>query len=153
MAEAYGKAHKLLVATCRPLDDEMRARIARHRKERPPDWEVLEIPLELPEAIRDNSLADRVLLVDCLTLWLTNLIMENDQDRILNMRLEALLASLARARGPIILVANEVGQGIVPENRLARNFRDWAGTVNRRVAERASRVVWVVAGIPVTIKP
>jgi adenosylcobinamide kinase/adenosylcobinamide-phosphate guanylyltransferase len=153
LAESYGTLHKLFIATCRPLDDEMRARIARHRRERSPDWNVLEVPLDLPEALRTHAREDRVLLVDCLTLWLTNLIMERDQDDFLAGRIEALIACLDHAAGPIVFVANEVGQGIVPENRLARKFRDWAGTLNQRVAQKAVRVVWVVAGIPVTIKP
>ncbi|MCF4164764.1 bifunctional adenosylcobinamide kinase/adenosylcobinamide-phosphate guanylyltransferase [Zavarzinia compransoris] len=138
------------VATAQALDDEMRARIARHREERAGAgaWRTVEAPVELAAAL-DGLPGDAAVLVDCLTLWLTNLILaEHD----LPGAFAALEAALARRRGPTVLVANEVGLGIVPDNALARRFRDEAGRLNQRLAARAGRVFFVVAGIPVVVK-
>jgi adenosylcobinamide kinase/adenosylcobinamide-phosphate guanylyltransferase len=127
---------RVFIATSIAFDDEMKARVARHRAERGPGWTTVEAPLALSEAIAENARTGRVILVDCLTLWIPHLI-----------------RTLVQAPCPVVLVANEVGAGIVPENKLARQFRDLAGTANQAVAAAANQVVWVVAGIPVTIKP
>jgi adenosylcobinamide kinase/adenosylcobinamide-phosphate guanylyltransferase len=136
------------VATAEPLDDEMRARIAEHRTRRPPQWRTIEAPRALAEALTAAPPGAAV-LVDCLTLWLSNLMLAGIAMAPEADRLEQ---ALARRGGPTVLVANEVGSGIVPENALARRFRDEAGRLNQRLAARADRVVLLVAGIPLQVK-
>jgi len=144
--------HKIFIATCVPLDKEMEQRVSHHQKQRNPNWKTLDVPLLLPEAIRENSGPGQVILVDCLTLWINNLLMENDDPENIDTTVEQLARSLENAECPVILVSNEVGTGIVPENRLARLFRDIAGFANQKIAVCADRVIWMVAGIPVEIK-
>ncbi|MFA6966059.1 bifunctional adenosylcobinamide kinase/adenosylcobinamide-phosphate guanylyltransferase [Bosea sp. (in: a-proteobacteria)] len=136
------------VATAQAWDDEMRVRIAEHRARRSGDWLTLDAPLELPEAIRSVT-AGRPILVDCLTLWLTNLMLA-EQDVAAAGR--DLIEACAQASGPVMLVTNEVGLGIVPDNALARRFRDEAGRLHQAVAARAGRVVFMVAGLPMQVK-
>jgi adenosylcobinamide kinase/adenosylcobinamide-phosphate guanylyltransferase len=143
---------KIFIATCIPHDAEMRQRVDRHQKERGRDWQTVEAPVDLTQAITVSSRQADVLLVDCLTLWISNLLMEIEDDEIIAERIAGLTQSVASASSPVILVSNEVGGGVVPENKLARRFRDLAGTANQAVAEQADRVVWMVAGIPVQIK-
>jgi adenosylcobinamide kinase/adenosylcobinamide-phosphate guanylyltransferase len=147
-AEATG-LRRIFIATAQALDDEMRERIARHRDDRGLDWETVEAPLDLAKAIAAHSAPDKVLLVDCLTLWVTNLILAA---RDMSAATDCLIAALARVKGPLILVSNEVGCGIVPDNALARRFRDEAGTTNRRVAAAADEVQLLVAGLPLRLK-
>jgi adenosylcobinamide kinase/adenosylcobinamide-phosphate guanylyltransferase len=151
LAEQFA-GRKIFMATCVPQDEEMEQRVFHHQKQRNPNWITLEVSLSLPQAIRENSSPDHVILVDCLTLWINNLIMENDDPETIDMSVEQLVRSLEKAQGPVILVSNEVGTGIVPENRLARLFRDVAGFANQKIAACADRVIWMVAGIPVEIK-
>jgi adenosylcobinamide kinase/adenosylcobinamide-phosphate guanylyltransferase len=136
------------IATAQAWDDEMTARIAEHRARRPADWLTLDAPLDLPDAIRGLP-AGRPVLVDCLTLWLTNLILA-EQDTAAAGR--ALIEACAQASSPIVLVSNEVGLGIVPDNALARRFRDEAGRLHQAIAARAGRVVFMVAGLPMQLK-
>jgi adenosylcobinamide kinase/adenosylcobinamide-phosphate guanylyltransferase len=124
----------------------MTARIAAHRARRDAQWRTIEAPQDLAAAL---AAADGAVLVDCLTLWLSNLMLAGAD---LDAQADALEAALARAKHPVVLVANEVGFGIVPENALARRFGDAAGRLNQRVAARADRVVLMVAGIPVEVK-
>jgi adenosylcobinamide kinase/adenosylcobinamide-phosphate guanylyltransferase len=143
---------KVFIATCIPRDDEMKLRVARHQQERSRHWHTVEAPIHVPEAIGEAGGKAGILLVDCLTLWISNLLMENhDSDPILN-QVHNLTRAVASAACPVILVSNEVGTGIVPENKLARLYRDLVGSTNQAVAECVDQVVWVVAGIPVTIK-
>jgi adenosylcobinamide kinase/adenosylcobinamide-phosphate guanylyltransferase len=152
LAEAMGP-RRIFVATCVPRDDEMRERVARHRLERSDAWQTLEVPVDLAGAIDTHGAAADVILVDCLTLWLSNLLMESDDTDALRRRIDALAHAVHHAPGAVVLVSNEVGAGIVPENRLARLYRDLAGWANQAMAAACDRVVWTVAGIPVTIKP
>jgi adenosylcobinamide kinase/adenosylcobinamide-phosphate guanylyltransferase len=139
----------IYVATGQALDAEMTERIARHRADRGARWRTVEAPLELPEAIRREGTQGRVLLVDCLTLWLSNLILgEHDID----VATAALIDALATTSATVLLVSNEVGMGIVPENALARRFRDEAGRLNQRVAAVASEVLLVAAGLAIRMK-
>ena len=149
LAEAFAGS-LLYVATGEAHDDEMATRIARHRDDRGPRWQTLEAPLAIPEAIRTYSAPDRLLLVDCLTLWCSNL-MHAGAD--VPAATADLIAALAPARGPILLVANEVGLGIVPDNALARAFRDAAGRLNQAIAAAADRVTFIAAGLPIALKP
>jgi adenosylcobinamide kinase/adenosylcobinamide-phosphate guanylyltransferase len=152
-ANQMGARRKIFIATCRPLDAEMDARIKRHRRERDKSWETFEEPIEIAALIREHNAPRSVILVDCLTLWLTNLILADADDDAVRQRIEMLQTALSEARGPVLLVANEVGLGIVPDNAMSRRFRDWAGSLNQEMARGAQRVVLTVAGIPVSIKP
>lgn len=148
LAEA-GPGALVFVATAQAFDDEMRDRIARHRADRDARWRTLEAPLALAEAIAGAAGPGTTLLVDCLTLWASNLLLaDEDAERAL----AGLEAALAAAGGRVILVSNEVGWGIVPDNALARRFRDLAGLVNQRVAAVADKVDLVVAGLPLKLK-
>ncbi len=151
-AQKFSGNNKLFIATCIPHDDEMKQRVARHREERSQAWETVEAPIRLPEAIIENSPGVDAIIVDCLTLWVSNLLMDSDDSDKIEMQIPRLTDAIKKSHCPIVLVSNEVGQGIVPENKLARQFRDLAGYVNQAVAECADQVVWMVAGIPVTIK-
>ena len=137
------------VATAERVDDEMVSRIEAHRARRGSDWRTVEAPVGLAEAIRRESTPRACLLVDCLTVWLGNLVHRGHD---VDAAREALLESLAAAPGPVVLVANEVGLGIVPDNAMARAFRDHAGRLNQAVAAVAGRVYFVAAGIPMAMK-
>ncbi len=139
----------IYVATAQALDAEMSARIAAHRDQRGPEWITVDAPLDLVATLRHEARPGRALLVDCLTLWLSNL-MHAQRDAAAET--EALAAALHRPTCPIVLVSNEVGLGIVPENPLARAFRDHQGRLNQRIAAIAARVVFVAAGLPITLK-
>ena len=143
---------KIFIATCTPHDKEMEERVLLHKKQRSRAWSTLEVPVRLSETISKNSRKENVILVDCLTLWISNLILENDDQENIDGHIRKLVRSLEKAECPIILVSNEVGTGIVPENRLARLFRDAAGFTNQKVAACADKVIWMVAGIPVGVK-
>lgn len=136
------------LATGQAFDAEMRARIADHRARRAAGWQTEEVPLALAEALGAVP-AGRPVLIDCLTLWLSNLLLA---DRDLEAETARLAGVLSRPRGPWVAVANEVGFGIVPENPLARRFRDAAGLLNQQVAAVANTVTLVVAGLPVKVK-
>ena len=145
---AVGPPPWVYVATAEPLDDEMTARIAAHRARRGADWRDVEAPRDLPGALARNA-AGGAVLVDCLTLWLSNLMLADADIEAETARLESALASMA---APVVLVSNEVGSGIVPDNALARRFRDAQGRLNQRIAARADRVVLMVAGLPLVVK-
>lgn len=139
------------IATSEPLDGEMNARVQLHRERRPSTWALIEEPLALAQVLRANASADRCLLVDCLTLWLTNLLMLDNAERLLAER-TALLECLAELPGEIILVSNETGLGVVPLGELTRRYVDEAGWLHQAIAERCQRVVLTVAGLPLTLK-
>ncbi|ESR00560.1 adenosylcobinamide kinase [Stutzerimonas chloritidismutans AW-1] len=139
------------IATSQPLDGEMTERIAHHRERRPAHWTLVEEPLQLVRVLREQAAANRCLLVDCLTLWLTNLLMLDDAARLAEER-DALLECLDGLPGRILLVSNETGLGVVPLGELTRRYVDEAGWVHQAVAERAQRVTFMVAGLPMTLK-
>ena len=136
------------IATAQALDEEMQQRIEEHRSRRGTGWQTVEAPLELAATL-DACPNDAPVLVDCLTLWLSNLML---QERTVGPTVDELMDALERRRGLTVLVSNEVGLGIVPENRLAREFRDAAGILHRRVAASAQHVHFMVAGIPMIVK-
>jgi len=154
LAEKLEVGDKIFVATCAPNDEEMRQRVKQHQKERGESWKTVEAPIEVPATVTVNSAPDNVVLVDCLTLWTSNLLMAStDGDLVvIHQAVADLIAALEKVPGPVILVSNEVGTGVVPENRLARLFRDATGYVNQQIAAIATSVFWMVAGIPVKIK-
>jgi len=135
------------IATAQALDDEMRTRIAEHRSRRGPGWQTIEEPVDLAGAL--IGAAERPVLVDCLTLWLTNLILGGHD---VSVTTEALESALQRRTAQTVLVSNEVGLGIVPDSTLGRAFRDEAGRLHQRIAARADRVLFMVAGLPLTLK-
>ena len=146
-------APRLFLATGEALDEEMVARIAAHQAERGRGWETREAPLALPEAIGTAGRRYGVILVDCLTMWLANLMLrQNDANDQIKSAGQHLLLVLERLTKPVIFISNEVGLGIVPESPLARKFRDELGWLHQQVAQAADLVVLVVAGLPVTIK-
>jgi adenosylcobinamide kinase / adenosylcobinamide-phosphate guanylyltransferase len=135
------------IATAHAGDDEMQARIALHRARRDERWTTVEAPIDIASAI--DAAGKQPVLIDCLTLWLTNLLLgEHDIDS----QVQSLEAALRARDGITVLVANEVGLGVVPDNALARAFRDWAGRVNQHFAARADSVVFMVAGLPMRVK-
>jgi adenosylcobinamide kinase / adenosylcobinamide-phosphate guanylyltransferase len=139
---------RIYIATAEAWDDEMRDRIARHKADRGDGWTTIEAPRDLPRALATATDADAV-LVDCATLWLTNHLLANaDLDAETNL----LLAALARCPAPVVVVSNEVGWSIVPDNPLARQFRDAQGRLNQRLAAQADTVVAVMAGLPMVLK-
>lgn len=148
-AESLAKGRKFYIATAEAFDDEMRARIAEHQQRRGGDWQNVEEPLDLVGTLSRHDVAGHFVLVDCLTLWLSNLMHAQHDVRGEVRRLADFLRS-AKAR--VVLVSNEVGQGIVPDNALARAFRDEQGWCNQRVAEAADEVVMMVAGLPMWLK-
>jgi adenosylcobinamide kinase / adenosylcobinamide-phosphate guanylyltransferase len=152
LGEKYTGRRNLFVATCQPHDADMAARIARHQKERGRHWETVETPIDPDKAILDKGSGSDVLLIDCLTLWISNLMMVHDRDEEILKAVERLHRAVAAPPCPIILVSNEVGTGIVPENPMARRFRDLAGWCNQRMANACRNVIWMVAGIAVPIK-
>ena len=140
---------RIYIATTEVLDAEMAARVKTHQKRRNNDWKTLEIPLAIAECIKNPAHKDSVILVDCLTLWLSNL-MYHQMDIIQQTQL--LVEALRNTHAEVLLVSNEVGQGIVPDNTLARQFRDYAGILHQEIAAVADRVIFVTAGLPVALK-
>ena len=138
-----------VIATGVAGDAEMAERIARHKAERDPTWELIEQPVSVRAAIRNAARPDRIVLVDCLTMWINNLMAEG---RDIDLEIAGLAGTLANAAGPVVIVSNEVGLGIVPDNALARAFRDHIGRANQAVAAVAECVLFLVAGIPLAIK-
>lgn len=147
-AGATGAA-RVYVATADALDTEMAARIARHQRDRGPGWQTVDAPIDLAGCIRREAAPGRVLLVDCLTLWLSNLLLAGADPEAAAAEL---LAATAAAAGDLIFVSNEVGGGIVPANTLARRFRDAAGRLNQQMAAQVDEVQLVVAGLPLALK-
>jgi len=150
--EALAEAHSgalVYLATAEARDDEMAARIAAHRARRGPRWTTVEEPLALNDALNQAASPDGAVLVDCLTLWLANLI---EAARDIEAEGHALAMALASLPGSVILVSNEVGLGIVPDNAQARAFRDHAGRLHQRIAAVADRVLFMAAGLPLTLK-
>ncbi len=143
---------KAYLATAQALDEEMAERIRRHRERRPPDWETLEEPLRVPECVEGHGDYFKLILVDCLTLWISNLMMAGHSEEKILEAGERLVRACAKAAGSLILVGNEVGMGIVPENTQARMFRDMSGLIQQKAAQAADEVYFMVSGLPQKIK-
>ena len=146
-ALALAQAPRAFIATAEAGDGEMAERIARHKAERGEDWALIEAPLDLPAAIREAG--GRTALVDCLTLWLANLMAAGREPEAETARL---ISALRAAQAPVILVSNEIGLGLVPMEPLSRRFRDEQGRLNQRIAAAADRVEFVAAGLPLRLK-
>ena len=144
-----GSGHpRRYIATAQAWDDEMRDRIARHQRDRSGGWTTVEAPLDLPAALASANAAEGV-LIDCATLWLTNHLLADHDLALETRRLEA---ALTTCPAPVVIVSNETGWGIVPENVLARRFRDEQDRLNQRLAAKAGLVVTVIAGLPMVLK-
>ena len=140
---------RVYLATAEILDDEMAARVKAHRDRRDSDWKTVEEPLELARALKAETEQGAAVLVDCLTLWLGNLL---GKARDAEAEIAGLIDAVHQFGGPVVFVSNEVGLGIVPDNALARRFRDLAGILHQRLAEKADRVLFIAAGLPMTLK-
>jgi adenosylcobinamide kinase/adenosylcobinamide-phosphate guanylyltransferase len=138
---------RLYIATAQAGDEEMAARIAAHRQRRGDNWTTREAPIDLAEAL--EAAAAPFVLIDCITLWISNLLLA---DIDIAPRVEALAEALRARQGPVAVVSNEVGLGIVPDNALARRFRDEAGLANQRLAQACDEVVLLTAGLPLKLK-
>lgn len=149
VAEAYG-SERLYLATAAPGDEEMAARIARHQADRGRGWMTLEEPLDVARALGAEARPGRAIVVDCLTLWLTNLMLAGRDPAPAVAGLADAIAALA---GPAILISNEVGMGIVPDHKLGREFRDWQGRTNQEIARACDAAILVAAGFPLQLKP
>ncbi|RJQ39039.1 MAG: bifunctional adenosylcobinamide kinase/adenosylcobinamide-phosphate guanylyltransferase [Nitrospiraceae bacterium] len=140
---------KAYIATAQALDNEMKTRIEKHRKERPAEWATFEEPLNISALIKDVQDKYDVILLDCLTLWLSNIMLT---DKNIEKEIEAFCSLLSTVHCSLFAVSNEVGMGLVPDNELSRRFRDMAGYLNQKAAEISDDVYLVTAGIPVKIK-
>lgn len=156
LKEASGiPGRKLYIATAEPLDKEMKERIERHKRERSSEWEVIEEPVDIASILKKTGSYD-VLLLDCLTLWVSNILARYPERARQQDLINGFLYSLGELKkypnATLFAVSNEVGMGIVPQNELARDFRDLSGLLNQRVAEMADEVYFVISGIPLRIK-
>jgi adenosylcobinamide kinase/adenosylcobinamide-phosphate guanylyltransferase len=148
-AESLCSGDRHYVATAQAFDEEMKVRIAKHREDRGAAWVTHEVSNDLAGKLREIDGAGRIILVDCLTLWLSNVMLADEDWQGLSEVLAALLPAMT---ADVVLVSNEVGMGIVPETSLGRQFRDAQGFLNQRVAAAADRVVFVAAGLPLSLK-
>ena len=158
LAEETGRSVTYL-ATAQALDDEMSARIQKHREERPPKWETLEIPLGV--SLHVQQIKSEVVILDCMTLLVTNLLMqfvkadlvdEAPFTQALQKEVDELIAKIGRQKQDWIIISNELGQGLVPPYQMGRVYRDWLGWANQQLARTADKVIFMVAGIPTVIK-
>lgn len=141
-----------LIATCTSPDGEMKKRIKMHEKSRPRQWKVVEEGKDIASALINLKNKYETVLIDCLGLWVSNLLAEDMMDKEIRNHISKLIKSISRLKGITILVSNEVGAGIVPDNPLARRFRDLLGTANQMIAKKADEVVFMQSGIPMIIK-
>ena len=154
---AERQAHELdgkraYIATAQALDPEMAARIEKHRKDRSKAWDTYEEPLAIAELLRKLSTRYDVVLLDCLTLWLSNIIAHTGDGVVISAHSDELVSAIGGFNGTLFIVSNEVGLGIVPDNPLARQFRDYAGLLNQKVAQVSDEVYFIASGIPIRIK-
>ncbi|MBU0567921.1 bifunctional adenosylcobinamide kinase/adenosylcobinamide-phosphate guanylyltransferase [bacterium] len=145
------KGEKTYLATASALDPEMEERIKEHKRERPKQYKTVEEPLEIERVFKDSK-PSKIVLLDCLTLWISNCLLSHKSEEQILARLNSFLSLAKENNACLIIVSNEVGQGIVPRNKLARRFRDIAGLANQLAAKEANEVYWMVAGIPTKIK-
>ena len=150
LAKKYKKV--AFIATCLGLDREMRERIRLHKEARPKHWETFEEPKELAELLAKIDSSFDCILIDCLTLLVSNLMLSGNNQKQALKKIEELLLTLNKKKAKVILVSNEVGLGLVPANKLGRDFRDIAGKVNQMAAQQAGQVFFMAAGLPLKIK-
>jgi adenosylcobinamide kinase/adenosylcobinamide-phosphate guanylyltransferase len=146
------KGEKYFFATAEERDGEMKERVARHQAERPSYWKTVETPVDLVGALQKENRPDVVVVIDCLTLWLANLLDKRKKEPFILGKIEQLAEALVGFSGAVWLVSNEVGLGVVPDTPLGREFRDLSGTMNQQIAKRANEVYWVSAGLAQRLK-
>jgi len=147
-----GRAKVAFIATCMPKDKEMAARIRLHKRARPAGWKTFEDPENIPALLGKIGTSFNIVVIDCLTLWVSGFVLKGNSFISIKKETKSLLRALRKINACSIVVSNEVGQGIVPDNKLARDFRDIAGKVNQLVASQADEVFFMVAGLPLNIK-
>ena len=145
-------AKKLYLATCEALDEEMAQRIEHHKKMRGPEWQTIEEPVEITDRIRQHRDRVEVILLDCITLWLSNLLTKGNDDLKIMDEINRFIEMMKEVPSSFIIVSNEVGMGIVPADPLSRRFRDLSGMINQRIAEGVDTVIFMVSGIPIFLK-
>ncbi|MGH1353906.1 MAG: bifunctional adenosylcobinamide kinase/adenosylcobinamide-phosphate guanylyltransferase [Thalassovita sp.] len=143
-----GAENRIYLATARVWDDEMRTKVDQHRAQRGPNWTTIEAPLNVSDAL-SSATSDQAVLLDCATMWLSNHLLDGND---LEAEESAFLSALASCQAPIVVVSNEVGMSVVPENALARQFREAQGLLNQKLAAQADLVVAVMAGLPLALK-
>ena len=143
---------RIVVATAEGLDEEMAMKIARHRQSRSPAWETAEVPIELTTWFTEKAKTYRIIVVDCLTMWLSNLSGIGKKDQEIREEAQTFLRSIRRIRARVVLVSNELGMGVVPGDPISRWFRELSGNVNRLVAEEADEAYLIVSGMPIRLK-
>lgn len=151
----YANQHfsrKLYLATSEILDEEMARRVENHKRIRGPEWQTVEEPLEITDKIRQYGDQTEIILFDCLTLWMSNLLMKSDDDETIIAEVDRLIEAIRECQCTLLIVSNEVGMGIVPAESLSRRFRDLSGMTNQRIAEAAGTVIIMVSGIPLFLK-
>lgn len=151
----YGNQHfpkRLYLATCEALDEEMAQRIEHHKKTRSPEWQTIEEPIEIVNKIRRYGDEVDMILLDCITLWLSNLLMRRKDEPEIMKETDRLIETIKRSPASFIVVTNEVGMGIVPADPLSRRFRDLSGMTNQRIADAVDTVIFMVSGIPIFLK-
>ena len=152
MAKGISDKKVLFVATCVPEDNEMKKRIMLHKENRPSCWKTVEAKVDILKELKKIKTNFKVVIIDCLTLFVSNLLINSEGEKGVKKKVADLIEFVSRAPYTTIIVSGEVGAGVVPENKLAREFRDLAGIANQIVAKYANEVYFVVAGIPVKIK-
>ena len=150
-ANTHWQPPKCFIATSEPLDHEMQTRITNHQKERGPDWHTIERPINICDTIINESHKYSGMLLDCVTLWINNLMCRDMDELSIKNQIAQLLETLKKTKCPILIVSNEVGLGIVPDNAMARLYRDLVGYANQQIAAISDEVVFMVAGIPMTL--
>ena len=151
----YANQHflkKLYLATCEALDEEMAQRIEHHKKMRGPEWQTIEESIAIVNEIREYGDKVEVILLDCITLWLSNLLMKWNSDSRIMDEVNRFIDLIQQSQTSLIIVSNEVGMGIVPADPLSRRFRDLSGMINQRIAEVVDTVIYMVSGIPMFLK-
>jgi len=143
---------KLYLATCEALDEEMAQRIEHHKKMRGPEWQTVEEPIKIVEGIRQYEDGVEVILLDCITLWLSNLLTKGNTDLKIMDEINRFVEMIKQTPASLVIVSNEVGMGIVPVDPLGRRFRDLSGMANQRIAQVAKTVIFMVSGIPIFLK-
>lgn len=151
----YANQHfskKMFLATCQAPDEEMVRRVEEHKKLRGPEWLTIEEPIEIADQMKRYGNGVEVILLDCLTLWLSNLLLKGDNDSKIMEETDRLIQTLRERRTSVIIVSNEVGMGIVPVDPLSRRFRDLSGMANQRIAGEADEVIFMVSGMSIFLK-
>lgn len=146
------KKEVAFIATCEPLDKEMRQRIAQHKKTRPMHWQTFEEPKDVSGLLKKIGNRFDCIVIDCLTLWCSNLVLSGYSQNSIEEEAKNIITCLKTVKAISVIVSNELGLGIVPENKLARSFRDIAGRVNQIVADKADKVYFMISGIPMKVK-